>query len=132
LELVDNPRDLRWEITSRAVGWDLLREKLKSKKPVAIINAGAEDTLDIISEERRLTFGEPGFLRPKTRWNLQKVLKFRDQSAPLLMSQKAGDYMVRLMYICCKRFENPVGLGSFTGHASCVQRYREGGTGRSG
>ncbi|KAJ7619119.1 ribosomal protein L17 [Mycena polygramma] len=97
LELVDNPHDIRFEITSRAVGWDLLREKLKSKKPVAIINAGAEDTLEIISEERRLGFGETGLLRPKTRWNLQKVLKFRNQSAPLFMSQKVGDYMDHLL-----------------------------------
>ncbi|KAF7339391.1 hypothetical protein MSAN_02153000 [Mycena sanguinolenta] len=82
LELVDNPRDIRWEITSRAVGWDLLRNKLKSKKPVAIINAGAEDTLDVISSERRLGFNEPGLLRPKTRWNVQK---------------KAGDYMDHLL-----------------------------------
>ncbi|KAJ7487695.1 ribosomal protein L17 [Mycena galericulata] len=97
LELVDSPRDIRWEITSRAVGWDLLRQKLKTKRPVALINAGAEDTLDVISAERRLAFKEPGLLRPKTRWNLQKVLKFRDQSAPLLLSQKAGDYMDHLL-----------------------------------
>ncbi|KAJ7038099.1 ribosomal protein L17 [Mycena alexandri] len=97
LELVDNPRDIKWEITSRAVGWDLLRNKLKSKKPVAIINSGAEDTLDVIALERKLTFGESGLLRPKTRWNLQKVLKFRDQSSPLLLSQKAGDYMDHLL-----------------------------------
>ncbi|KAJ7630993.1 mitochondrial ribosomal protein L17 [Roridomyces roridus] len=80
LELVDNPRDIRWEVTSRAVGWDLLRQKLKSKQPNA----------DWLS-------AEPGLLRPKTRWNLQKVLKFRDQSAPLLLSQKAGDYMDHLL-----------------------------------
>ncbi|KAJ7706085.1 mitochondrial ribosomal protein L17 [Mycena rosella] len=97
LELVDNPRDIRWEITSRAVGWDLLREKLKSKRAVSIINAGAKDALEVISEERGLSFGETGRLRPMTRWNLQKVLKFRDQSAPLLMSQKAGDYMDHLL-----------------------------------
>ncbi|KAJ6604741.1 mitochondrial ribosomal protein L17 [Mycena vulgaris] len=97
IELVDNPRDIRWEITSRAVGWDILREKLKSKKPVAIINAGSEDTLDIISSERRLAFRETGLLRPLTRWNLQKVLKFRDQSASLLLSQKASDYMDHLL-----------------------------------
>ncbi|KAJ7103434.1 ribosomal protein L17 [Mycena belliarum] len=97
LELVDNPRDIRWEITSRAVGWDLLREKLRSKRPVSIINAGAQDTLGVISAEQRLAFGEHGRLRPMTRWNLQKVLKFRDQSAPLLMSQKAGDYMDHLL-----------------------------------
>jgi len=97
LELVDNPRDIRWEMTSRAVGWDLLREKLKNKKPVAIINAGVGDTLDIITQERQLAFGEAGFLRPKTRWNLQKVLRFRDQSAALSFSQKTGAYMDHLL-----------------------------------
>ncbi|KAJ7492534.1 ribosomal protein L17 [Mycena latifolia] len=97
LELVDNPRDIRWEITSRAVGWDLLREKLRTKRPVSIINSGAQGTLEVISAERRLALGETGRLRPMTRWNLQKVLKFRDQSAPLLMSQKAGDYMDHLL-----------------------------------
>lgn len=94
LELVDNPRDLRWEITSRAIGWEMLREKLKKKQPVAIINAGAEDTLEVVDSERRLRYGESGVLRPKTRWNLQKILRHRDQGAVLTLSQKVGDYMV--------------------------------------
>ncbi len=42
LELVDNPRDLRWEMTSRAIGWELLRDKLRSQRPEAIIHAGVE------------------------------------------------------------------------------------------
>ncbi|KAJ7070948.1 mitochondrial ribosomal protein L17 [Mycena amicta] len=96
LELVDNPRDIRWEITSRAVGWDLLRDKLKSKKPVAIINAG-QNTLDVVTKERQLNASQSGLLRPMTRWNLQKVLRYRDQNAPALMSKKAGDYMDHLL-----------------------------------
>jgi large subunit ribosomal protein L17 len=95
LELVDNPRDLRWEITSRAIGWEMLRDKLKSQRPVSIINRGAEGTQELVETERSLGYrSSGGLLRPKTRWNLQKVLRFRDQNAPLELSQKAGDYMV--------------------------------------
>lgn len=95
LELVDNPRDLRWEMTSRAIGWEMLKEKLKSQRPVSIINSGAEGTRDVVEAERTVGLGETGgILRPKTRWNLQKVLKFREQDASLEMSQKVGDYMV--------------------------------------
>ncbi|CAK5280257.1 unnamed protein product [Mycena citricolor] len=97
LELVDNPRDIRWEMTSRAVGWDLLRDKLKTKKPATIINAGFDDTIITLSEERALSPTHVGRLRPKTRWNLQKVLKFRGDLALPAMSQKAGDYMEHLL-----------------------------------
>lgn len=94
LELVDNPRDLRWEMTARAVGREVLREKLKISAPVSIINKGVEGIYDIVAK-RSSTSGESGdLLRPKTRWNLQKVLKFRDQSAPMELSQKAGNYIV--------------------------------------
>lgn len=95
LELVDNPRDLRWEMTSRAIGWEMLKEKLKSQRPVSIINKGAEGTQELIEAERsRGTEISGGLLRPKTRWNLQKVLKFRDPNAPVELSRKVGDYMV--------------------------------------
>ncbi|KAF4605294.1 hypothetical protein EYR40_004078 [Pleurotus pulmonarius] len=97
LELVDNPRDLRYELTTRAIGWDILREKLRRQAPVSLINQGAIGTQDIVRTERSLGFGEKGTLRPMTRWNLQKVLRFRDQDAFLDVSRKATDYVDRLM-----------------------------------
>lgn len=98
LELVDNPRDLRWEITSRAIGWEMLKEKLRNQKPVSIINKGAEGVQEVVDVERNLKLGESGgLLRPKTRWNLQKILKFRDDSAPAELSRKVGDYMDHLL-----------------------------------
>ena len=95
LELVDNPRDLRWEMTSRAIGWEILKDKLKSKRPEAIINAGAQQTLDVVKAEKDVQFREKGVLRPKTRWALQKVLRFRDKGAISDLSKKATEYVVR-------------------------------------
>lgn len=95
LELVDNPRDLRWEITSRAIGWEMLKEKLKVQKTISIINSGAQDIHEVVDSERKLKLGESGGkLRPKTRWNIQKALRYRDESASQELSRKAGDYMV--------------------------------------
>jgi len=44
-----------------------------------------------------LAFRKEGRLRPKTRWNLQKVLKFRDAKASVDMGKKAGDYVEHLI-----------------------------------
>ena len=95
LELVDSPRDLRWEMTSRAVGWEILKDKLQNKRPEAIINAGAQQTLDVVTAEKDMHFKERGILRPKTRWTLQKVLQFRDKEALSDLSKKATEYVVR-------------------------------------
>ncbi|TFK41075.1 ribosomal protein L17 [Crucibulum laeve] len=97
LELVDNPRDLRWEMTSRAIGWEVLRDKLRHQRPEAIMNTGANGTQELVETERTLDVGEKGVLRPMTRWNLQKVLRFRDQSATLDMGRKVGDYVDHLL-----------------------------------
>ena len=94
LELVDNPRDLRWEMTSRAVGWELLRDKLRSQRPEAIINAGVEKTFEVVKAERKVEYGEKGVLRPKTRWNVQKILRYRPDSAARALSEKATEYAV--------------------------------------
>ncbi|KAF7320394.1 hypothetical protein MKEN_00824200 [Mycena kentingensis (nom. inval.)] len=97
LELVDNPRDIRWEMTTRAVGWDLLREKLKTKKPASIINAGMEDALEVVAKEQNYAPEQQGVLRPTTRRNLQKVLRYRTPEAVTTMSQKAGSYVDHLL-----------------------------------
>jgi large subunit ribosomal protein L17 len=97
LELVDNPRDLRFEITSRAVGWELLKERLKTQKPTTIIRSGLKGTHDVVESERKIEFGEAGgVLRPKTRWNLQKVLRFRSSDASFKLSENATKHAVRL------------------------------------
>lgn len=95
LELVDNPRDIRLEMTSRAIGRELLKENLKREQPISLINKGAQGVEDMIKSERESVNPKKiGFLRPMTRWNLQKVLRFRSADALSSVATKAGEYMV--------------------------------------
>ncbi|KAF5374947.1 hypothetical protein D9758_000198 [Tetrapyrgos nigripes] len=98
LELVDNPKDLRFEMTSRAVGWELLKEKMKAHKPMSVVRSGLQGTQQVVESERKIKFGEAGgILRPATRWNLQKVLRFRNPDASLKLSENAMNHADRLM-----------------------------------
>jgi len=94
LELVDNPRDLKWQMTTRAVGMDLLRTRLKSKSAAAVTESGLGKVVDLLKAEQRLQAGDSGVLRPLTRWNLQRVLQFRGQDALVELSQRAKEYAV--------------------------------------
>lgn len=97
LELVDNPRDLKFEMTARAVGWDLVGQQLAGTGAKTIVNAGIDvepklkHELSIPPKERRY-----GSLRDTTRWNVQKVLKFRGEGGFAELSSKARDHTV-----CC-------------------------------
>lgn len=128
LELVDNPRDIRTEMTARAIGWEMLRDKLQSQRPVSIINSGAKGVDELIAKERGLAYGAEGVLRPKTRWNLQKVLRFRDPGAPLELGQKAARHMVRIFLQgkCTWNLTVITCLGHIIGYTSSLQVYRRG------
>ncbi|KAJ4001020.1 ribosomal protein L17 [Lentinula boryana] len=97
LELVDNPRDLRFEITARAIGREVLQDKLRTEKPLNLIKTGVHSTQNIIETEKKLEFGQTGMLRPKTRWNMQKMLRFRNQDAVSQLSRNVGNYIDHLM-----------------------------------
>ena len=98
LELVDNPRDLRWEMTARAVGREVLKEKLGLTEPASIIKRGADGIHEIVAN-RSSNLDKPSDpLRPKTRWNVEKILKFRHQSASMELSQKAEHYIVNRIF----------------------------------
>lgn len=119
LELVDNPRDLRMEITSRAIGWEMLKDKLRNNKPVSIINQGVDGAQEVVEAERNIKVGETGsLLRPKTRWNLQKVLRFRDKRASGELSQKVGDYVVSIFNLILGCWLTTRVEGSFVSHAN--------------
>lgn len=94
LELVDNPRDLKFEVTARAVGWELLASKLKTTPPRTLINNGVHDVENVIKQEQGLGMKDSGDLRPTTRWNLQKVLRFRPDGALQTLGKKAEEHIV--------------------------------------
>lgn len=97
LELVDNPRDIRWEMASRAIGWEVLKEKLKSERPISLINNGTKGVEELVKTECDSINPKRGFLRPMTRWNLQKISKFRPAEALSNIATKAGEYMDHLL-----------------------------------
>ena len=100
LELVDNPRDIKFEMTARAVGWELLGKKVNTASPQEALQSGVEDVEGIVERERALGPKDKGALREKTRWSLQKVLRFRGKDAVKTLREKAEDHIVRSMLSC--------------------------------
>lgn len=95
LELVDNPRDLKFEMTARAVGWELLSKRIRNETPEALMQKRPENVKFVVLEERLRGPDDRGALRNRTRWNLQKVLRFRGDDAVKELQKKAVDHMVR-------------------------------------
>lgn len=94
LELVDNPRDLRWEMTSRAIGWEVLKEKLKNEQPISLINNGTKGVEELLRTEQD---SARKILRPMTRWNVQKLTRFRPSDSLSSIASKAKEYMDQLL-----------------------------------
>lgn len=95
LELVDNPRDIKFEMTARAIGWEVLSKKLGPSGPRDLVNSGVSNVEDIVTRERQLGPKDRGQLRPTTRWNLQKVLRFRKPEDVSRLGKKVEDHIVR-------------------------------------
>jgi len=99
LELVDNPRDLRFEMTARSVGWEVLGKRVAEKGDAkTLINTGVKDLHHVIETERSMEGGQyGGDLRPKTRWNLQKVLRYRTPAGVAELEKKAEDHIETIL-----------------------------------
>ncbi|KAI0830694.1 mitochondrial ribosomal protein L17 [Trametes gibbosa] len=97
LELVDNPRDLRFQMTARAVGWELLGKRVGQKDPKSLVATGIPDIDDVIVKEKTVPPEGRGELRTVTRRNLQKVLKYRGGEAAVEMGKIAEDHVDTLL-----------------------------------
>ena len=94
LELVDNPRDIRYEMTAKSVGWDVLSKRVGRTPGKALVNQGVSDLGDIIERERE--GGQKDVvLRQRTRWNLEKVLRYRGEEGVKGLVDKAETHIVR-------------------------------------
>ncbi|KAG6330095.1 hypothetical protein ID866_8996 [Astraeus odoratus] len=96
LELVDNPRDFKFEMTARAVGRDLLTDRLRWNSPRGVLNQGV-NAPDSITREVKLGSHDKGELRPATRRNLQKILKYRGSSVLREIGKKASVWIETLL-----------------------------------
>jgi len=97
LELVDNPRDFKLEMTARAVGRELLTDKLRWNTPRGVLNNGVTDAHASVSDELQLKVSDKGQLRSMTRRNLQKVVRYRGGDALADISQKATAHIESLL-----------------------------------
>ena len=52
LELVDSPRDLRFAMTARAVGWELLGKKVGQEGPKAVVASGVPEVEEVVAREK--------------------------------------------------------------------------------
>jgi len=98
LELVDGPRDLKFEMAARATGWDVLSDRLKSQSARALVKHGVGDISDTVVRERKLGEGQQGSeLRHRTRWNLQKALRYRSAEDVKRFGDKVQHHMDTLL-----------------------------------
>jgi large subunit ribosomal protein L17 len=111
LELVDGPRDLKFEMAARAAGWDVLSDRLGSRSARSLVREGVGSAQEIertIERERERALGEGrggdsnsaeeaigGELRQRTRWNVRKALRYRSAEDVKLFGEKVREHMVR-------------------------------------
>jgi len=96
LELVDNPRDIRYEMTAKSVGWDVLSKRVGQTPGKALINKGVVDLKGLVETERnRGVKKKSEVLRERTRWNLKKVLRYRGEDGVQDLARKAENHIVR-------------------------------------
>jgi large subunit ribosomal protein L17 len=91
LELVGGPRDTLFEMTARAIGWEIIGHKLRCEQ----LRSHAMDDLETGVESIDID-GTEKWLRPITRENVQKVLLHRGEEGKKLLGQKAAAYIVRI------------------------------------
>lgn len=98
LELVDNPRDIRYEMTAMSVGWDVLSTRVGRTPGKVLVNQGVGDVEEIVDQERkREPEDERGVLRRRTRWNLAKVLRYRENEGVQDFVHKAESHIDTLL-----------------------------------
>ncbi|TFK57166.1 mitochondrial ribosomal protein L17 [Heliocybe sulcata] len=97
LELVDNPRDLKFEMAARSVGFELLSKKVQTQSPRQLLESGLPSVEELVEKELPLGPEDRGSLREYTRRNVQRALKYRSEAAKEEFIRKADDYVQTLM-----------------------------------
>jgi large subunit ribosomal protein L17 len=95
LELIDNPRDIRYEMTARSVGWDVLGKRVGETPGKDLINKGITGLEKLVEREWKGEAEEnSGVLRQRTRRNLMKVLRYRGEEGVQDLARKAESHIV--------------------------------------
>jgi len=98
LELVDNPRDIRYEMTAKSVGWDVLGKRVGETPGEDLVNKGVTGLEELVEKERKCGDEKKGgVLRQRTRWNLMKVLRYRGEEGVQDLARKAESHIDTLL-----------------------------------
>jgi len=105
LELVDGPKDLKFEMAARATGWDVLSDRLKTRSARALVREGVvvgegESIGETVERERARALGEGGEeseLSERTRWNVRKALRYRSAEDVKGFGEKVQEHMDTLL-----------------------------------
>jgi len=111
LELVDGPRDIKFEMAARATGWDVLSSRLKTQSARSLVKEGVRDVEETVERERARVEvghghgrghgqgeqGEQGDLRQRTRWNVRKVLRYRSAEDVKQFGERVHEHMDTLL-----------------------------------
>lgn len=82
-------------MTARAIGWEMLGKKVDQQSPREVAASGIPEIDEVIKREQRIGVGKGGQLRPVTRKNLQKVLKYRGSEGVSKLTKLSEDHVVR-------------------------------------
>jgi len=98
LELVDNPRDIRYEMTAMSVGWDVLGKRVGQTPGKDLVNEGVTNLEELVERERnRGAKKKTEVLRRRTRWNVKKVLRYRGEEGVQDLARKAESHIDSLL-----------------------------------
>ncbi|KAF8490708.1 ribosomal protein L17 [Gautieria morchelliformis] len=98
IELVDNPRDIKTEVTAKAVGWEILAQKLRYSS-AGHQGINMNEVTGVVRSATRPSGAKGGPLRDYTKRNLTKLLKFKGEDGLKEITEKAGTHMLSLKLI---------------------------------
>lgn len=117
LELVDNPNDLKYEMTARAVGWELHGKKVRGQSDARIDVQDPAAISRIVEKDVQPTtpLATKSPLRDYTRLNIMKALRYRSKEDIAEFSLRARDQVVRPWSISGRELHSPA-AGASHGH----------------
>jgi large subunit ribosomal protein L17 len=93
IELVDNPRDIKTEVTAKAVGWEILAQKIRYSS-AGHQDINMDEVTGVVRSATQPSGAKGGPLRDYTKRNLSKLLQFTGESGLNEITEKAGRHMV--------------------------------------
>ena len=80
-------------MTAKSVGWDILSRRVGRTAGKSLVNEGISDVEEVVERERKCEHKD-AVLRQRTRWNLEKALRYRGEEEVKNLVHKAESHIV--------------------------------------